>query len=134
MKRLILMRHAKSSWADPGQPDHDRPLNDRGIDAAARVGKWLRARGYRPDQALVSTVARAQQTWAGVAEALDHPPMEPRPEIYRHAGKNTRAAPRRKGRVRTDVGQAALLADARFILPPQLDCSVSRLLGDGRGN
>ena len=85
MKRLILMRHAKSSTADPGQPDHDRPLDERGKQAARRMGEWLRARGYRPDRALVSTAARAQQTWTCLAEALDQPPMEPRPEIYHAA-------------------------------------------------
>ncbi len=38
MKRLILTRHAKSSWDDPMTPDHDRPLNDRGKAAAADLG------------------------------------------------------------------------------------------------
>lgn len=46
MKRLILTRHAKSSWDDPMTPDHDRPLNDRGKAAAAdlgsRVGYFLK--------------------------------------------------------------------------------------------
>jgi len=42
MKRLILMRHAKSDWGDPGLPDHDRPLNKRGRRAATALGHWLR--------------------------------------------------------------------------------------------
>ena len=49
MRRLILMRHAKSSWADPGQRDLDRPLNKRGRRGAALVGGWLSAEGYRPE-------------------------------------------------------------------------------------
>ena len=66
MRRLILMRHAKSSWADPGQRDLDRPLNKRGRRSAALVGGWLKRKGYRPDQALVSSARRAQETWSGV--------------------------------------------------------------------
>ena len=66
MRRLILMRHAKSSWADPGQRDLDRPLNKRGRRAAALIGGWLKKKGYRPDQALVSSARRTQETWAGI--------------------------------------------------------------------
>lgn len=82
MKRLILMRHAKSSWAVAGQPDHDRPLNPRGRRAAGLIGDWLRTRGYLPDLALVSDAARAQQSWTYLAEALGHPPMTPLPQLY----------------------------------------------------
>ena len=45
MKRLILTRHAKSSWDDPTMADHDRPLNARGRGAAADLGGWLASRG-----------------------------------------------------------------------------------------
>ena len=45
MKRLILMRHAKSDWSHPGRSDHDRPLNRRGVKAAPAMGAWLIARG-----------------------------------------------------------------------------------------
>jgi phosphohistidine phosphatase len=69
MRRLILMRHAKSSWADPGQRDLDRPLNKRGRHAAGALGAWLKRRGYAPGHALVSTARRAQETWAGVVAA-----------------------------------------------------------------
>ena len=61
--KLILMRHAKSSWNSPG-PDHDRPLNARGRDAALQLGDWLRAQGHLPDVALVSSAARTQETFA----------------------------------------------------------------------
>ena len=44
MRRLILMRHAKSSWDDPGQRDLDRPLNKRGRQGAGAIGEWLRER------------------------------------------------------------------------------------------
>jgi len=63
LKRLILFRHAKSSW-DHDVEDHERPLADRGIKAAPRMGAWLAGNGLVPDLALVSTARRAQQTWA----------------------------------------------------------------------
>ena len=65
-RRLILMRHAKSSWDDPLQRDHDRPLNDRGQRAALALGKWLAANAYLPDQVLCSTATRTRQTLQGL--------------------------------------------------------------------
>lgn len=82
MKRLILMRHAKSSWADPGCTDHDRPLNSRGESDAPRIGAWLAANGHIPDLALVSTARRTRETWAGLGAAFSAVPMTQTPEIY----------------------------------------------------
>ncbi|KAA8609164.1 SixA phosphatase family protein [Salipiger aestuarii] len=65
MKRLVLMRHAKSDWA-AGQPDHDRPLNARGRRSAEALGDWLRATDTLPDAALCSTATRARETLAGL--------------------------------------------------------------------
>ncbi|MBE9638979.1 SixA phosphatase family protein [Salipiger mangrovisoli] len=61
MKRLILMRHAKSDWS-VGMPDHARPLNERGRKSAVALGKWLRAEGILPDQVLCSSAARTRET------------------------------------------------------------------------
>lgn len=61
--RLILMRHAKSSWDDPRQADHDRPLNKRGRRSAKAIGDRLRARGNVPDLALSSTSTRTRETF-----------------------------------------------------------------------
>ena len=61
-RRLILMRHAKSSWNHPGMMDHDRPLNDRGRRSAKAMGKWLRDIGATPDQILSSTAERTRET------------------------------------------------------------------------
>lgn len=76
-RRLILIRHAKSSWDEPALDDHSRPLNARGRRAAAAIGRWLASRGYRPETVLVSTATRTRETWAGIAEALGGGP-EPR--------------------------------------------------------
>lgn len=62
MKRLLLLRHAKSSWADPGQADKDRPLNKRGKEAAPLMGRMMAKRGYIPDLVLCSTARRTTET------------------------------------------------------------------------
>lgn len=85
MKQLIVMRHAKSSWGDPGQRDLDRPLNKRGRRSAELIAGWLAAQGCRPDQALVSSARRTQETWAGLVAVLGAAPTRYLPEIY-HAG------------------------------------------------
>jgi phosphohistidine phosphatase len=83
MKRLLIMRHAKSSWDAPDLPDHDRPLNGRGRKTAPRMGAWLAEQGLVPDLALVSSATRAQQTWDLVAGALPRPaPARTEPGIY----------------------------------------------------
>ena len=61
MKRLILMRHAKSDWSANGD-DHDRPLNRRGEASAAAMGQWVRRQGWLPDEVLCSTATRTRQT------------------------------------------------------------------------
>jgi phosphohistidine phosphatase len=61
-KLLVLLRHAKSSWADPHLPDHDRPLNTRGRQAAALVGRRFRQDGPRADLVLCSSALRTRQT------------------------------------------------------------------------
>ncbi|NEK22927.1 histidine phosphatase family protein [Sulfitobacter sp. JBTF-M27] len=62
MKRLILMRHAKSDWSGGGN-DHNRPLNPRGRKAAAALGDWLRAHDLLPDQVLSSSSMRTHETF-----------------------------------------------------------------------
>ncbi|WP_103334377.1 SixA phosphatase family protein [Pseudotabrizicola formosa] len=92
MKRLILTRHAKSSWDDPLTPDHDRPLNERGRGAAADLGQWLASRGYVPGQVLCSDAARTRKTWEGIAPALPATPvLELKPSLY-HAGPDVMLA------------------------------------------
>ena len=92
MKRLILTRHAKSSWDDPLTPDHDRPLNDRGKAAAADLGQWLASRDYVPDEVLCSDSLRTRKTFSGIAPALPGTPvLELKPALY-HAGPDVMMA------------------------------------------
>ncbi len=65
MTTLLVMRHAKSDWST-GLPDHERPLNPRGEDAADRMAQWLAESGYCPDHILTSSAERTQQTVAAV--------------------------------------------------------------------
>ena len=68
MKTLLILRHAKSSWKQPGLADHDRPLNRRGNRDAPRVGLLLRRHALTPDLIVSSTAERARATAAQVAE------------------------------------------------------------------
>lgn len=69
MKRLLLLRHAKSSWDDPSLADFERPLNDRGRRAAPLMGALMRERGLRPDLVISSPARRASETVALALEA-----------------------------------------------------------------
>jgi phosphohistidine phosphatase len=60
--RLLLIRHAKSSWDDASLPDRERPLAGRGRKAAERMGAHLRNEGLRPDVVLCSPSRRTRET------------------------------------------------------------------------
>ncbi len=62
VKTLLILRHAKSSWKDPGLADHERPLNKRGRRDAPRMGERMREEGLCPDLLISSTATRARQT------------------------------------------------------------------------
>ncbi|GGF83435.1 phosphoglycerate mutase [Azorhizobium oxalatiphilum] len=74
MRRLILLRHAKSDWPD-GMTDLDRPLAPRGRLAAPRMGQYLANEGLIPDLVLVSPARRTQETWS-LVEPLLPPSMD----------------------------------------------------------
>ena len=73
MRTLYLLRHAKSSWADPVLDDHARPLNARGHDACSRLIPFLRQKGIAPDLVLCSTAERARATLHGIFPGLPAP-------------------------------------------------------------
>lgn len=62
MVTLVLVRHAKSDWGDPGLDDHDRPLNARGLRDAPAMAERLARGGMRLDAILASTALRARTT------------------------------------------------------------------------
>ncbi len=69
MKTLLLLRHAKSDWSTPGQQDFDRPLNERGVNAARLVGEFIREQRIRPGLIISSPAERTRQTIALVMES-----------------------------------------------------------------
>jgi phosphohistidine phosphatase len=83
-RTLILVRHAKSSWAESALSDHDRPLNARGIRDAPRMAERLAQRGPRPDRLVTSSAARALATARAFASALglSGDELVVRPDIY----------------------------------------------------
>ena len=72
MKRLLILRHAKSSWADSSITDWQRPLNERGLRDAPRAGDWLRDRSLMPDVIITSDAVRARSTTEIVANAAGY--------------------------------------------------------------
>ncbi|WP_297335483.1 histidine phosphatase family protein [Algoriphagus sp.] len=71
MKKIILIRHAKSAWNQPSLVDHDRPLAPRGLNAAPEMGKRLAKKGIHPDRIITSTAERARSTAQFIAAELN---------------------------------------------------------------
>jgi phosphohistidine phosphatase len=93
MRRLMLLRHAKSDWSLPGQSDHDRGLAPRGRKAAPLMGRYIAEHGLIPDRVIVSTAKRTQETWRLVAEALPRvPPVDFEDRIYEASPRDILAA------------------------------------------
>lgn len=129
-KRLILTRHAKSSWDDPMTPDHDRPLNERGKLASADLGAWLASRGYVPDEVLCSDALRTRKTWSGIAPALPGTPiLVLKPALYHAAADVMLAVLRRaEGECVMMIGHNPGIADfaARIVAQPPMNPEFRR--------
>ncbi len=81
MRRLLLIRHAKSSWAYPHLKDHDRPINKRGEKDAYTMASFLRDQPQRVQTIFSSTAARAlgfAETISGTADI----PLETDPWLF----------------------------------------------------
>ena len=104
MKTLYLLRHAKSSWKDPGLDDLDRPLNKRGRETAKTMAAHLRRAKITFDLVLCSTAVRAKQTLEPIAKAIKPPRVVFESRIY-------------------GVAQPELLKDLRG-LPETVECAL----------
>jgi phosphohistidine phosphatase len=82
MKFLYLLRHAKSSWKEPGLNDPDRPLNRRGRNAAKIMATYLRRSEIKPDLVICSTAIRAKQTLDPIVKAINPPKIILERKIY----------------------------------------------------
>jgi phosphohistidine phosphatase len=81
VRRLIVLRHAKSAW--PDIEDVERPLAPRGRRDAPEAGRWLEERGLLPDVVVCSPARRARETWDLVAAQWPStPPVGFEPKVY----------------------------------------------------
>jgi len=85
MRRLMLLRHAKTEHDAPSGHDQDRRLDERGRLDAAALGTWIARHPPLPDAVLVSTAVRAQQTWEIARDAMTDAVRErpPQPKVER---------------------------------------------------
>jgi phosphohistidine phosphatase len=83
MRRLLLLRHAKTERAEPGERDRDRKLTKRGRSDAPIIGTYMAKHHLVPDLALISPAVRTQETWALVAPCFTRtPPVTTDERIY----------------------------------------------------
>lgn len=82
MKHLYLIRHAKSSWADDGLRDHQRPLNNRGLKQLAPMGRAILADGAFDGTVYCSNATRAQQTLEGLIPSNHQHAVKLAPVLY----------------------------------------------------
>lgn len=76
VRKLLIMRHAKSSWDSEASSDFARPLAKRGREDAPRMGRWMAEQRLRPDWLVSSPALRARQTTLAVCKALGLDPEE----------------------------------------------------------
>jgi phosphohistidine phosphatase len=124
MPRLLLLRHAKSSWGDPGLADSERPLAPRGRRNAAAIAKAIDAEGMTPDKVICSPARRTRETLAAL---LPYLPGEGRvtiePKLYDSTPGDYVAAIARSG------------GNARTLMVighnPTIQATARWLIGDG---
>jgi phosphohistidine phosphatase len=104
MRRLLLLRHAKTERAKPGERDRDRELTPRGRTDASMIGAYMARHGFVPDLALVSPATRAEETWTLIAAAFAEPPRVIKERLLYNA-----AADRLDGIIREAGDARALL-------------------------
>jgi phosphohistidine phosphatase len=82
VRRLHLLRHAKSSWDDATLDDRDRPLAPRGRRAATRIARWARKHDVRPQLVVSSDALRARETLERVLAGLGEPDVRIENALY----------------------------------------------------
>src|SRR3954462_11346303 len=86
MRRLMLLRHAKTENDAPSGRDEDRRLDERGRSDAAEIGGWMAAHPPFPDEVKVSPAVRSKQTWdlawEAMRQAVPAPGVAFVPELY----------------------------------------------------
>jgi phosphohistidine phosphatase len=118
-KQLFVLRHAKSSWDDPGLADHDRPLAPRGRRSVGAIAAHVSAAGIAPELVLCSSARRARETLEGIAVGGEHV-IEP--DLY---GASCEEVLERLHRVPEAIGSVMLVGHN-----PTLQALVLRLADD----
>ena len=122
MKTLLLLRHAKA-LRQPADDDAARPLAPEGIQACARVGRFLRAAGVVPTTLITSPARRARETLVHVADAAGwREPLEVRP-LYEVGPKDVLEELRRT----SDSSDVAVAVGHE----PAWSSTAARLIGGG---
>ena len=88
MRRLMLLRHAKSDWSTPGQRDHERPLSPRGRESATKMGAYMVRHALIPDLIVASTAKRVVETLDLLAAAFEQEPRQIAEGAIYEAGPN----------------------------------------------
>ena len=91
-RRLIVMRHAKSSWSHAQLTDHERPLNKRGRRDAPQVASFLKNEGWIAQRVISSTSQRTRETWDLMSPIWNHPPAEFTRALYLAGSSEVREA------------------------------------------
>ena len=120
-KLLFVLRHAKSSWDDPGLSDRERPLAPRGRRAAALLAQHVRDTGIAPAQVLCSPARRTLETLEGVAPGGE---VLIEPELY---AANASGIIERLRRIPEELGSVMVIGHN-----PALQVLVLRLAGGER--
>lgn len=122
-RRLIILRHAKSSWSDGTLGDHARPLNERGRRDAPGIAHGIESRGWQPEQVFCSDAARTRQTWGLMAAVLGDPPVEHLRELYMASRGTVLALLREEAEAQTVavVSHNPTVHDLVFALTGELD-------------
>lgn len=81
MRRVMLLRHAKSSWDPMDLDDIDRPLAVRGRLSAPLLGRYIHRQKLEPDLVLCSSAIRARQTWELISAEWDQTNAAKRPQL-----------------------------------------------------
>lgn len=89
MRTLVILRHAKSSWATPGMDDFDRLLNERGNNDACQMANWIGAQGVEPDKIICSPAVRTRTTAQHIKTTLNIDPPISFPEGLYLASSDT---------------------------------------------
>jgi phosphohistidine phosphatase len=119
-KQLFVLRHAKSSWDDPGLPDHDRPLAPRGRKAVKLLAAHVREAGIEPALVLCSSARRTRETLEGVSPGGE---QQIESELY---GASTAELLERLRRIPAQTASVMLIGHN-----PSLQVLVLRLAGRG---